>query len=75
MVPALVPATGTIFGCSAVQQGWLLPGKGTFPAELLFGSEVLQEAAGWILIVRISQILIARRLLIPGFLCILLSGC
>lgn len=33
----------------------LLPGKGTFPAEPLFGAEVLQEAAGWMWIVRILQ--------------------
>lgn len=41
---------------------------------LLFRSEVLQEAAGWILIVRTLQIPILRRPLIPGFLCILLLG-
>lgn len=47
--------------------GWLLPGKGTFPAELLFGAEVLQEAAGWMWIVGILQPFIPRHCAYPSF--------
>lgn len=52
---------GRFSAVEAAQQGWLVPGKGTLPAELLFGAEVLQEAAGWTLIVLISQPLVPRR--------------